>query len=247
MDIAIIGGGIAGLSLALNLHRRGIACRVFERAPEIKELGVGITLLPHAMREFAALGLDQELFDAGIEVLESCFFNRFGQLIYQEPRGKYARYQYPEVSIHRGRLHMILYEAACERLGQDRVLTDHDCVGITQDDLGVTISFKEFSTGRMREPVRASVAIGCDGINSVVRKQFYPNDRVAFAGINTWRGVTRRKPILTGRSYLRVGSILTGKIVIYPIIDDVDGEGNQLVNWTTEIKQDTFEKNDWNQ
>ena len=141
---------------------------------------------------------------------------------------------------------MILYAAARERLGRDRILTDHDCVGVEQDEDGVTIAFKAFSSGQARAPVRASVAIGCDGINSVVRKQFYPNDRVAFAGINTWRGVTRRKPILTGRSYLRIGSILTGKIVVYPIVDDIDGEGNQLINWMAEIKRDTFDQNDWN-
>ncbi len=213
-EIVIVGGGICGLSLALNLHARGIPCRVYERAPEVKELGVGITLLPHAMRELAALGLQEEIARAGIENRESCFFNRFGQLIYREARGKFAGYQFPEIGIHRGRLHLILYQAALARLGADRIRTNQ---------------------------------IACDGVNSAVRRQFYPGERVAFIGINTWRGVTRHKPILTGRSYLRVGSILTGKIVIYPIIDDVDGEGNQLVNWTTEIKQDTFEKNDWNQ
>ena len=85
--------------------------------------------------------------------------------------------------------------------------------------------------------MRADVVIACDGINSAIRKQFYPDDEVAFAGINTWRGVTRRKPILTGRSYMRVGSILTGKIVIYPIVDNVDGDGNQLINWMAEIKR----------
>src|SRR5829696_2652306 len=116
MHVAIVGGGICGLSLALNLHARQISCRVYERAPVIKELGVGITLLPHAMREFTRLGLAEELLSAGIENVESCFFNRFGQLIYKEPRGKFGGYQYPEVSIHRGRLHMILFKAAVERL-----------------------------------------------------------------------------------------------------------------------------------
>jgi 5-methylphenazine-1-carboxylate 1-monooxygenase len=245
MDIAIVGGGIGGLTLALALHQRGIACRVYEGAPEVKELGVGITLLPHAMRELTALGLGDALARQGIENLDSCFFNRFGQLIYREDRGRYGGYAHPEVAIHRGRLHMVLYRAACAVLG-DRVRTNHDCVGVEQDEDGATVLFKEFTSGRALEPGRAGAVIACDGISSVIRRQFYPDEEVAFAGINTWRGVTRRKPILTGRTYMRVGSILTGKLVIYPIIDAVDDEGNQLINWMAEIKQDTFDKNDWN-
>jgi 2-polyprenyl-6-methoxyphenol hydroxylase-like FAD-dependent oxidoreductase len=245
-EIAIVGGGICGLSLALNLQRRGIPCRVYERAPEVRELGVGITLLPHAMREFTALGLADALLAAGIENLESCFFNRFGQLIYTEQRGRFAGYKFPEVGLHRGRLHRILYEAACAQLGRDRIETNRDCVGFEQDEDGVFLYFRESDTQRVLDPVRASVAIACDGINSVIRKKLYPGELLVFAGINTWRGVTRRKPILTGRSYLRVGSILTGKIVIYPIIDNVDGQGNQLINWMAEIKGETFEQNDWN-
>ncbi len=246
-EIVIVGGGICGLSLALNLHRQGIACRVFERAPEVKELGVGITLLPHAMREFTALGVGDELLAAGIENLESCFFNRFGQLIYKEPRGKFAGYPYPEVSIHRGRLHTILHAAAQRELGPERIKTNHQCVAVEQDADGATAFFQETTSGRTLEPVRGAAVIACDGINSAVRQQFYPDETVAFAGINTWRGVTRRKPIFTGRTYMRVGSIYTGKMVIYPIANDVDGEGNQLINWMAEIKGETFEKNDWNQ
>jgi len=246
MHVAIVGGGICGLSLALNLKERGIACRVYERAPEIKPLGVGITLLPHAMREFSALGLGEELLKAGIENRECCFFNRFGQLIYREDRGKFAGYPFPEVGIHRGRLHVILYEAVQKRLGPDAVLTDCECVSIEQDDSGAIVHLKQTTTGKSRDSARADVVIACDGINSALRKQFYPNDKIAFSGINTWRGVTRRKPILGGRTYMRVGSILTGKIVIYPIIDSVDAEGNQLINWMAEIKRDTTEQNDWN-
>ena len=240
MKVAIVGGGICGLALALNLKQRGIDCRVYERAPEIRELGVGITLLPHAMREFSALGLGDELLAAGIENRESAFFNRFGQLIYKEPRGKFAGYAVPEVGIHRGKLHVILHQAARRKLGDGAILLDHDCLGVTQDETGATVHFNK------RDSVRADVVIACDGINSAIRKQFYPDDRVAFAGINTWRGVTRRKPIFDGRTYMRVGSILTGKIVIYPIVDSIDSQGNQLINWMAEIKRDSFEQNDWN-
>jgi 2-polyprenyl-6-methoxyphenol hydroxylase-like FAD-dependent oxidoreductase len=246
MNVAIVGGGICGLALALNLKERGISCRVYERAPEIKPLGVGITLLPHAMREFSTLGLGDELLTAGIENRDCRFFNRFGQLIYREDRGKFAGYPFPEVGIHRGRLHVILYDAVKKRLGPDAVVTDCECTGVEQDDNGATVRFRQTSTGEPREGARADVVIACDGINSALRKQFYPNDRIAFSGINTWRGVTRRKPILGGRTYMRVGSILTGKMVIYPIVDDVDGNGKQLINWMAEIKRDTIDQNDWN-
>ena len=134
MEIVVIGGGIAGLSLALSLHARGLTCRVYESAREIRELGVGITLLPHGMRELAALGLEERLRAVAIENQESVFFNRFGQRIYSEPRGRHAGYAVPELGIHRGRLHRILYEEACERLGRDRIVTGRAC------DASVTIA-----------------------------------------------------------------------------------------------------------
>lgn len=246
MDIAIIGGGIGGLTLALALHQRGIPCRVYESAPEVRELGVGITLLPHAMRELAALGLGEALARQGIENRESCFFNRFGQLIYSEPRGRAAGYPVPEVGMHRGRLHLALWHAAVARLGAARVLADHQCVGLDQSDQRVTLRFRSAATGATRAPVTADVAIACDGVNSVVRGQFYPGEELRFVGINTWRGVARGKPFLTGRSYVRVGSIQSGNLVIYPIVDDVDGQGQQLINWTVQVAQPGYDRNDWN-
>ncbi|HZT52726.1 MAG TPA: flavin-dependent oxidoreductase [Stellaceae bacterium] len=246
MEVAIVGGGIAGLGLALNLHRRGIPCRVFEAAPEVKELGVGITLLPHAMRELVTLGLEDAIRQVALETRESCFFNRFGQLIYREPRGRFGGGPYAEMSIHRGRLHMVLYRAALAALGPERVLTNRQCVAVTQDDAGVTLGLRETASGRTAPPARADLAIACDGVNSTIRRAFYPGEQMAFAGINTWRGVSRHKPILTGRSYMRIGSIRTGKLVVYPIIDDVDGEGSQLINWMAEIEMKTAARNDWN-
>jgi 2-polyprenyl-6-methoxyphenol hydroxylase-like FAD-dependent oxidoreductase len=244
--IAVVGGGVAGLGLALALHQRGLDCQVFEAVPEVRELGVGITLLPHAMRELAALGVQAELEAAGIENLESVFFNRFGQFIYREARGRHAGYALPEVGIHRGRLHRILFDAAVQRLGPARIHTDHRCTGVTQTETQATLSFVD-AAGASRPPVVADVVVACDGVHSAIRRQFYPDEKMAFAGINTWRGVTRHPPILSGKSYLRVGSIKTGKMVIYPIVDNIDGSGLQLINWMAEIEGDSASMNDWNQ
>ena len=240
MRIAIVGGGIGGLALALGLHQRGLACDVYESAAEIREVGVGITLLPHAMRELAALGVQPELEALGIENLESVFFNRWGQFIYREPRGRHGGYALPEIGIHRGKLHAVLYQAALLRLGAARIHLDHRCVGAEQDAASVTLRFEN------RPAVQADVVIACDGVNSALRRLFYPQERPAFAGINTWRGTTVHKPILTGKSYLRIGSIDTGKMVIYPIADNIDGQGNQLVNWVAELRRADAGMNDWN-
>jgi len=245
LKIAVVGGGIAGLGFALALRQKGMLCEVYEAASEVKELGVGITLLPHAMRELAALGVQDKLEAVAIENLESVFFNRYGQFIYREPRGRHAGYPVPELGIHRGKLHRILYEEALQKLGAAHVHTGHRCVGVEQNETGATVHFVD-SVGAPRAPVKADIVIACDGVHSAIRRQFYPDEKMAFAGINTWRGVTRHKPILTGKSYMRVGSIDTGKMVIYPIVDNVDGQGKQLINWMAEIKRDSSTMNDWN-
>ncbi len=238
--IAVVGGGIAGLAFALALHRRGIACEVHEGVAEVKELGVGITLLPHAVRELDALGLLGELESVAIANRESVFFNRWGQFVYREARGRHAGYALPELGIHRGRLHGVLWRAALQRLGPERLHTGRRCVGIAPDATGATLHFEGGTTAR------AGVVVACDGVNSVVRRHFFPDDRVCYAGINTWRGTTLREPILTGESYIRIGSIDTGKMVIYPIAHDADGQGRQLINWVAEIRDPSARMNDWN-
>lgn len=245
--IAVVGGGIGGLALALGLKQRGIDCDVYEAVPEVKELGVGITLLPHAMRELAALGMQARLEAVAIENLESAFFNRYGQFVYREPRGRHAGYDLPELGISRGKLHRLLYEEALARLGAERIHTGYRCVGVEQDDKGATLRFVDPVTGAAHDAVRADIVIACDGVRSAVRRQFYPDEKLGFAGINTWRGTTRHKPILTGKSYIRIGSIDTGKMVIYPIVDKLDDDGTQLINWVAEVQGDAGDMNDWNQ
>ena len=113
----IVGGGIGGLTLALSLHARGLPCRVYEAAGEFQPLGVGINMLPHAIRVLTSLGLQKNLSTYGVEAKEFTYFNRHGQLIFSEPCGLHAGYEYPHFSIHRADLHTVLYEAVVDRLG----------------------------------------------------------------------------------------------------------------------------------
>jgi 2-polyprenyl-6-methoxyphenol hydroxylase-like FAD-dependent oxidoreductase len=247
LDILIIGGGIGGLTLALSLHQCGVPCRVFEASPEIKPLGAGINLLPHAMREMSELGLKTRLEDAGVETRELCFYNRFGQFIFKEPRGHYAGYKWPQLSIHRGDLQTILLDVACERIGAGRVHTGFKCLKVEQDDQGVTAHFEDAKTGAALPPVRGAAAIGCDGIHSRIRRQLFPHEGPPiYSGINMWRGISRCKPFLTGASMAVAGWFRTGKMVIYPVRKDLDGDGRQLINWVAEIGTAVHPQRDWN-
>ena len=244
-DIAIVGAGIGGLTLALSLHQAGISCRVYESAPEIKPLGVGINILPHAVRELDHLGLLDALSEVGVTTKESAFFNAHGQFVYSEPAGRYAGYKWPQFSIHRGDLQGVLLQAVRERIGEHAVVSDHRCTGFEQDDDGVTIRFED-NAGNARTQVRAALAVGCDGIHSAIRKALYPNDGPPrYSGVNMWRGTIVMKPFLTGATMVRAGWLSIGKMVIYPIRDNVDGQGNQLINWVAEIEAEQPARRDW--
>jgi 2-polyprenyl-6-methoxyphenol hydroxylase-like FAD-dependent oxidoreductase len=245
-DVIIVGAGIGGLTLGLALHACGIPCRIFESTAEIKAVGVGINLLPHAAKELAALGLEPALAKVAIATTDATFFNRFGQLIYQEPLGLAAGYEHPQFSIHRGDLQMVLLEAFLARAGSDRLVTNSHCIAVEQDESGVGVVFSDGPSGTVRRTVRGGVAIACDGINSALRKQFFPGEGdPRYSGVNMWRGVTRWKPILSGASMVRAGWLSHGKMVIYPIRPQ-GADGLQLINWVAEIETPTYRKRDWN-
>jgi 2-polyprenyl-6-methoxyphenol hydroxylase-like FAD-dependent oxidoreductase len=244
-DVIIVGAGIGGLTFGLALQAAGIGCRIYESAAEIRPIGVGINLLPHATRELAALGLEADLAKVAVATEDATFFNRFGQLIYQEPLGRAAGYEHPQFSIHRGDLQMVLRDAFVARAGRDRLLAAHHCTGVEQDESGVTLHFSDGPGGAQRSPIRGRVAIACDGINSAVRKQFFPDEgEPRYSGVNMWRGVTRWKPMLSGASMVRAGWLSHGKMVIYPI-RHADASGLQLINWVAEIETPAYRKRDW--
>ena len=245
MDVLIIGAGIGGLTLGLMLHRAGIPCRIFESATELKAVGVGINILPHASHELVDLGLEDALAKVAVTTKEFCYFNRFGQFIYSEPAGRFAGYDVPQFSIHRGDLQMVLLDAFIERAGADRVLTGWRCTRV-DPHMGLA-EFVASASGEALEPQRASVVISCEGIHSVVRKQLYPDEGPPiYSGVNMWRGVTRWKPILTGASMLRIGWHQPAKLLLYPIRNAIDTQGRQLVNWVVDIETPHYQQRDWN-
>jgi 2-polyprenyl-6-methoxyphenol hydroxylase-like FAD-dependent oxidoreductase len=207
---------------------------------------VGISILPHASRELCLLGLEPALSRVGIVAKESCFFNRFGQFVYKEPVGRHAGYEWPQFQIHRGDLQQVLHEAFAREAGAERVVTGRRFIRFEQDGGGVTAYFAVAGTGDT-EAVRGAALIGCDGIHSALRRQLHPNDGgPVYSGVNMWRGVSRWPPYLTGASYVRAGWLTTGKMVIYPIRDRIDGAGRQLINWVAEIETPTHDRQDWN-
>jgi len=246
-DIIIVGGGIGGLTLALSLHAVGLGehVRVFDTVPAFKPIGGGINLGPHAIKVFAELGLEAALLAVSKQPQDYAFFTKHGQLVYREPWGKAAGHQWPHISIHRAELHNVLAKAVIDRMGPESLTLGERCTSVTQDDTSVTATFTAGEGGATRS-VTGSVLIGCDGVHSVVRKTLYPAEGPPrFHGINLWRGVARHKPFLTGSSIARVGAMHT-TIIIYPIRDDIDADGNQLVNWVAEVDSLSAVQADWN-
>jgi 2-polyprenyl-6-methoxyphenol hydroxylase-like FAD-dependent oxidoreductase len=243
-EVLIIGGGIGGLTLALQLERAGIRARVLEAVPELKPLGVGINLLPHASKELWELGLQDALAPASVETSQSVFYNRFGQFVHADPAGRNAGFPWPQYSVHRGELQLALAQAVRDRLGADRLVLDAKAVGYV--DHGDRVSVHTIDSAGHETTYDGVVAIACDGVHSTIRKILHPNEgALRYSGYTMWRGTTRMKPFLDGASMARVGWLDTGKLVIYPIIDYPDG--TQLINWVAELAVPQRTDRDWNQ
>ena len=234
MKAIIVGAGIGGLALALMLHKRGIACQVFESVRELKPMGVGINLLPHAANELDQLDLLELLSGHSVQTSALHYYNKFGQSIWAEPRGLAAGYPVPQLSIHRGQLQLLLADVVRQRLGADALHTGMAFESLKQDAEGITAFFRNRRDNSLEE-VRADVLIGADGIHSAVRAQFYPaNDPFLYSGRILWRAVTYAQPYLDGKTMFMAGNP-DQKFVAYPIADDGAKPGKTPINWIAEL------------
>ena len=246
-SVIIAGGGIGGLVMALTLHQIGVPCLVLEQAPEIGPLGVGINLQPNAVRELFDLGINQEALEAiGVSCQEWALLGRNGRNIYSEPRGIKAGYRWPQFSLHRGRLQMLLLQTVVDRLGSDRVLTGHQVTGYEAAEHGVDVLVR---VGGETERLAAPLLLAADGIHSAVRAQMHPDQGdVHWGGAILWRGVTQGKPIRTGASFVGIGS-LNHRFICYPISQADPETGLAEINWIAEITlddKDVWDRVDWN-
>ena len=249
MEIAIVSAGIGGLVTALALHKAGYSPVLHESVTKLRQLGVGINLLPHTVRVLADLGLQDRLLETGIATSELLYFNKHGQKIWREPRGLEAGYVWPQISIHRGRLHAILLEEVRDRLGAEAIQTGHHLQSL--DPIGKRPRL-EFISRESLEPVyscNADLAIGADGIHSAVRANFYPDEGAPlWNGAILWRGMCEFDCILSGRSMFMAGHA-NQKFVCYPVSGEHFKDGRSLTNWVAELRfnpDDPFQREDWN-
>jgi 2-polyprenyl-6-methoxyphenol hydroxylase-like FAD-dependent oxidoreductase len=228
MKALIAGAGIGGLTTALFLHRAGIEVEIFERADAVRELGVGINMLPQAVGLLAELGLLDALDAAGIRTRELIYTNRFGQVVWQELRGVEAGHTVPQFSIHRGRLLGLIHQAVIERLGQGTIRTGCRVTGFAQEGRGVTVDL--FEAGRVLQ-AQGDLLIGADGIHSTVRATLYPHEGPPiWNGTMLWRGATHWPVWRDGRTMAIAGGN-DAKFVFYAIAEDPDDPDMRLTNW----------------
>jgi 2-polyprenyl-6-methoxyphenol hydroxylase-like FAD-dependent oxidoreductase len=234
MTVLIAGGGIGGLTLALSLHQIGVPCRVFESVSELKPLGVGINVLPHAVRELIELGLLDKLDSIGVRTKELTFFSKYGKPIWSEPRGLEAGYTWPQFSVHRGQLQQILLDTAIERLGTDNVLTSHHLIDWSETPDGVRANFIDRATGQSAGGYDGTLLIAADGIHSAIREKLYPDEGPPlWNGRILWRGITEADAFLSGRTMIMAGHEIL-KFVCYPISREPDARGKHRINWVAE-------------
>jgi 5-methylphenazine-1-carboxylate 1-monooxygenase len=245
--VLIAGAGIAGLTAALSLHAVGIEAQLVDSATTLRPLGVGINLLPHAVRELTELGLGPQLAATGIATSEQAHFDRHGRLIWGEPRGRGLGYAWPQYSIHRGDLQMLLLAAVRNRLGDKAVRTGATVTGFTDRDGTVEVVLSDRSNGRV-VPSTADVLIGADGLYSTVRAQLHPDEPPPrWSGVMMWRGTAEGRPFLSGSTLAITGSTSTVKFVAYPIA--ARDHQTALINWVAEVMIGGSEppsRPDWN-
>jgi 2-polyprenyl-6-methoxyphenol hydroxylase-like FAD-dependent oxidoreductase len=187
--VIIAGGGIGGLSAAIALRRAGFEAQVFERAPELREVGAGISLWPNATRQLRRLGVLDEVVRRGFVFRGGAIRSRTGRVLV---RMGFGAHDAPSVLIHRAALHSALAEA----LPVWAVTTGAAAEDFTEEGDGVRVSFAGLGE------VEGAALVGADGLRSAVRRRLLDDGEPVYRGYPVWRGVVEDAETLPGTGEL---------------------------------------------
>ena len=233
--------------MALTCHQIGIEATVYESVRDLRPLGLGINLQPGAVRELHDLGLETELAAMSVPMRELALVGRDGRDVWSEPRGVDAGYRWPQYSVHRGELQMMLLEAVTERLGPDAVVSGHRVAHYEHGNDAVVADIEALDG--TTEQVEGTVVLGCDGLHSALRGQMFPGEGgPRWGGVVLWRGMARAPAIRRGNSYVVVGNT-NQRFVVFPISAPDPDSGMQMQNWIAERRFDPlrgWRRGDWN-
>ena len=216
MQVIVVGAGIGGLSLALSLHQAGITVRVYEAVRDLAPLGVGIDLRnPPPYASSPRWGWQKNCSVSAMPRSAYSYFNKHGQLVWSEPRGRAAGYNWAQYSIHRGHLQSLLLRAASERIGAANIRTGLRLTSFEQRDRKVIASFTDGTS--LVATDEADILVGADGMHSKVRQQFYPNEGAPrFAQQLLWRAAVDAEPFLDGHTMIIAGHFHQ-RVIAYPM------------------------------
>ena len=236
--VAIVGGGIGGLTAALALARGGIDVDVYEQAPELRELGAGVQISANGTHVLHALGLKEAL--EQVQVLPAGKAIRLwntGQSwkLFDLGLESVERYGYPYITIHRGDLHAVIAQGL-EKARPGAIHLNRKCIGFSQGTDHVELRFEN------GDPVKAQIVVGADGVHSVIRENLFGAAKPEFCGIIAWRGLLPMEQVpasisrTIGTNWVGPG----GHVVHYPL------RGGTLLNIIALQERDDWKVEGWN-
>lgn len=238
--VLIAGAGIAGLTAALALARRGFEVRVFEQAAALKEVGAGLQLSANGTRLLHALGLREALDGIALEPEGKevrIWSTGETRRLFDLGTISKERYGFPYLMVHRADVHRVLAEAL-EAAQPGSIELGRKLVSATGLDDGSTTAEVMFEDGERRT---GRALIGADGVHSTLRRIMFGDDRPAYTGCMAWRGLARASNLPESLTR-RVGTNWIGPgahVVQYPV------RGGDLVNFVGIVERDEWTAESW--
>lgn len=223
--IAIVGAGIGGLMLAASLGE-DYQIDLFDHRSSLNGDGYGLNIQPIAVTELAGLGLLSRLCSLGIQTRAHRYLSSDGQQIMEEPRGRFAGEEMPQLSILRHDLVSILL---AQLPGSCRIHTS------------ATITIEDLERWDRQSPAPYDLIVGADGINSVTRTYTVGATALHDGGMTLYRGVADLPKMLDGETFILVTADDGCRLIAYPVSAPIARSGSSRINWVLLVPDRVYE------